>query len=345
MTVRYNVDYPLQFASYVPANLSDQFGTSIGNRDDSFETWCINPLPRGLYHNLAFTGGFEDTGVLQKSRQLGGDNKGNTVNKYMAAITDVPVVTSNRLIYEQLNAKTMFDLNKEYRIAWMSVTFTIPENTSGAPNRHVFIEWTNLPHATPCRPSEAASWLLDMPTTAIDTADSPPEDYGGWNWICNPIDIATACSQPGKISGKHGWQRAMLTAGSPVTITWRPRHANIKWDAQETLDLYSTTGGRISPVDKFGTKWSRGYLPTHDNGTKAPLDETSHLWMGPIIRMVDADIPISSANKSSSSQGDLSLAEKYNVRCNLSMVVKFRRMQANDPYFPGIRTLPNDNLT
>lgn len=343
MTVRINMDYPLLYASYVPAINQSAMGTQVGNRADSFETWCINPMPAGFYFVPQRCGGFEQSAVLQSQRQIGGPTVGNTQTQYMKALTDLPVVITNYHLYQALHSKTMFELNKEYRLAWVSITFTIPENSSGQPNRHMFVEWTNLPHATPCRPGEALRWVLGDPDDAAAAATNPTDDYGGWNWICNPVDIASACSVPGKASGKHGWQRAMLTAGSPVTITWRPRHANIKFDHVETIDCVTTANFRHAPVDEFGSKWSRGYLPTHEITSRAKGDNSYHCWMGPVIRIVDADKALTTTSDATSSQGDYTLSSLYNIRCNLSMAVKFRKMQANDPYFPDIHPVEVDN--
>ena len=344
LTVRYNVDYPLQAASYVPVvDTEVPFGTKVGVPINSFETWCINPLPLSLIYPLGGCGAFGTTAAQQRTRQFGGAAVGNTTTQYNKTITDIPVVIGNDNVYDTVYANTMFRLCKEYRIAWVSVTLTLPENTAGQPNRHLFIEWTNMPHATAATPVDVRNWICPTGATndSIDAGRDIPDDAKGWNWICNPLDVATACSIPAKSSGKHGWQRAMLTSANPVTISWRPRHANIKFDNQLVTDLYvktnNTFAARVNPVDMYGTKLTRGYLPTRAmHNTEPTLDEENHVWLGPIIRLVDTDKPIQLATKYQSSQGDQTLSDLYNIRCNLSMCVKFRKMQANDPYFPQI---------
>lgn len=347
-TVTYNTDYSLNSVSFIPSHGVEQ-GTAVGIPSGGFETWSVNPMPPGFIGGPGKAGAWTVTAASQVYRKIGVDTEaqpervyGNTRTAYMRALTDLPVTMTNFMMYNNMNATAMWRMCDSYRIASVTLTFTIPELTNQGVNRHLFVEWTNLPRATASTPGEINAWVVDPSGITLDNGHvaGDPEDSNGWNWICNPVDVARACSIPGKQSARSGWNRAMLTATSPVTVMFRPRHAAIRFDNTQTYDVSNVAdpnGIRIASVEQYANKRKlvRSYLPTRDSTViSASNDNYEHLWFGPCFRISDTDKPMQEGQ----TKGTLaqSFASDYNIRVNATIKLKLRGMPVNDPIFPNI---------
>ena len=91
--------------------------------------------------------------------------------------------------------------------------FTIPQFTNGVSNHHVYLEWCHLPKA------QSPGWEDLNQFVLPQSGNVNALDAQGWNWLCRPIDVAQACSIPGRESGEHSWHRRQLTPGQPVVIS------------------------------------------------------------------------------------------------------------------------------
>ena len=350
-TVTYTTDYSLNSVSFIPS-LEAVEGTYVGIPTGGFETWSVNPMPPGFIGGPGKAGGWTTTAASQVYRKIGIDAErnpvhvyGNQTTAYMKALTDLPVTISNYMMYNYMNASAMWRMCDSYRIASVTLTFTIPELTNEGVNRHLFIEWTNLPGATACTPGDVSSWVTDSTGITLENGHvrGDPEDSDGWNWICAPIDIAKACSVPGKQSARSGWNRAMLTSTSPVTVTFRPRHSAIRFDNAQSFDvsnIQDPNGIRVSSIEQYANrrKLVRSYLPTRDSVRITSNNDTyNHEWMGPCFRISDTDKPMENGQQKATL--NQSFASDYNIRVNAVIKLKLRGMPVNDPLFPNINPI------
>ncbi|APG55820.1 Cap [Intivirus quri] len=156
-------------------------------------------------------------------------------------------------------------------------------------------------------------------------------DTGGFNWVCRPIDIALACSPAGRNSKLNGWHRQTLSYTHPVTIRYRPRHADMTMDNNPDVAPDTANGNKphIILTDQFSQsgRLTRGYLPTGQAITR----RTDQVWFGPVIRIVDAGKPIE-PYEGEETFGDF--YEEYGIRCTITAALRLRAKTCNDPVFP-----------
>lgn len=323
--VRYHTDFELGLSSLVPSATSVN-GTYVGVSDGNYATWSVPIVPPSfIYAPGASVLGSWGSQALT-TRSIGNQSQEFTDT---LMITDLPTCISSNNIFGLCNCSDLAELMTKYRIAYCTATFTIPENTDGQKNHHLYIEWTHLPLATACK-SESLYDLLMTPSSGLN------DDTYGFNWICNPMDIAEACCVPGKANGKHKWQRAQLTATAPVTIRWRPRHAAIRNDRNYYLDS-TGNGVDFKHMDQFAMKSAlvRSYLPINRSESVRPHDD--QVWMGPIVRVIDADIPVTALG----SLTPQDFISKYHIRVSFNICLKLKGMKANDALFPTFKpTIP-----
>lgn len=322
MTVSGTRESQLVDCSFIPA-AKPVLGTDVGTPQGGFYTWSINPLPVSVVNipgDPKFIGAWSSEPKNILIRQIGMGANGTTETRML---TDMPVCISNVSVKSIVRCETMWKLHKLYRITFVSCTFTVPEFTEGKRNHNLYLEWTHLPRGR-CSAYEDCNGMV------VGSAASSMNTYG-FNWIVNPPDIAEACCPDGRNNRLNGWHRRQLAYNRPVTISWRPRHTNLLEDHQNYLDSVGSSGqGSMRVLDHFGTKNKliRGYLPTDVD--QSIFDERQ-FWMGPCIRLVDADMPISDQGGGINNK---SLFDVYGVRVSTLVKVKFKDMNTTDPLFP-----------
>ena len=330
LTVSGNRESCLEESSFIP-KASLVKGSFVGTLEDGFYQWSINPLPAGVADVPgmdAYIGYWTNTGNKVYTRSIG-------INGDAKMLMDLPVCISQTSVRNLVRCNTLFELCKYYRVASVSCTFTVPERTELGPNHNLYLMWTYFPHM---RAATAESCYGFVTPEAGAWRDSESPTVRGWNWIANPADIAEACSVDGIENGRNGWQRKQLAYNSPVTISWRPRHANIiashvnyndaYWSKQDQVNI-----GQNKVLSLFATdpKMVRSYLPTDidDNA-----ESEKQFWMGPAIRLIDGDIKASQPLPSNPTQN---LFDLYGVRVTTTIVVKFKGMNTADPIFPDFQ--------
>lgn len=326
LTVSGNRESCLEESSFIPlAKLVK--GSYVGALNDNFYMWSINPLPAGVVEtpgSSSYIGGWKTEGPKLYTRSIGLQGEGTM-------LIDLPICISQRSLRNLVHCNTLFELCKSYRIVSVSCTFTVPERTSDGPNHNLYLMWTHLPK---CRAADAESvfGMVAMDPMSYSDDSAPPSAYG-WNWIANPADIAEACSVDGIENGRNGWQRKQLAYNSPVTISWRPRHAKII-AAHENYTDATYKGGKNQIYNKFTSNFasdlrmSRGYLPTDIDDTQ---QNERQFWMGPCIRLVDGDVKASEPVPTNNTQN---IFDKYGIRVTTTIKVRFKGMNTSDPIFP-----------
>lgn len=331
---------PLLGNSLVP-NSVGILGSNIGVDGNDFMTWNITPFIN------------EDSSAIvgKQARKFTYDSCATssmyiTTSDYQKMITDMPIIINNYKL-KQLVPTQYWEICDEYRISYVNISFSVPEFTNEK-NNTLYIEWTNLPHARSCTPNDSMPFLVDDPETINIVSDNPlsqqtkvPQDISdahGWNWICRPKDIADATSRQGRESGRYGWHRQMLTYTHPVTISFRPRHADVHYDATAVAADYA--GGShfsATPVDTYATNkyLTREYLPIlwyQNLAGELPQKSYCQHWMGPIIRLTDAN-RLATGNKPTGT-----LFAEYGIRCTWQIGVKFRGLSGTQDIFPDYRS-------
>ncbi|AIY31231.1 putative capsid protein [Dromedary stool-associated circular ssDNA virus] len=317
-TVGFHRDFEVNLCSAIPS-VSNIAGSSVGVPADNYCTWSIPVVPPELLYPLGNNLlGYWKNDVALSTRNIG------TAQTYGGEpmITDLPTCISSQNLFGNLNCVALSNLMTKYRIAYCTATFTIPENTNGEKNHHLYLEWTHLPLAQPCKPDSLWGFIA--------SSASGYKDSYGFNWVCRPIDIAEACSIPGKGSYKHKWHRAQLTSNAPVTIAWRPRHSAISADRTYYVDNKGNNSNQVSHQDEFADKdrFVRSYLPVLKHAENVTRND-DQVWLGPVVRLVDADLPINSTIDNALRLG------KYHIRCSFSLKLKLKGMKAADPLFPS----------
>ena len=324
LTVSGNRESCLEESSFIP-EATQVYGSYVGVLRDGFYTWSINPLPAGVVDmpgDSAYVGGWRAEGNYLYTRSIGKTGEGKM-------LVDLPLCISQTSVRNLVRCNTLFELCKSYRIVSVSCTFTVPERTSDGPNHNLYLMWTHLPK---CRAADAESCYGLVCKEVADIPGQNSPSVSGWNWIANPADIAEACSVDGIENGKNGWQCKQLSYNSPVTISWRPRHAQIIAAHQNYTDSGYAAGkgatyNKVLPNFAGELKMGRGYLPTD-------IDDNSGVekqyWMGPCIRLVDGDIKASEPTP----QPTQNIFDTYGIRVTTTIKVRFKGMNTSDAIFP-----------
>lgn len=329
LTVSGNRESCLEESSFIPLATLVK-GSYVGALSDNFYMWSINPLPRGVAEEPGYSpyiGGWATEGPKLYTRQIGLKEEGKM-------LIDLPICISQVSVRNLVKCKTLFELCKSYRIVSVSCTFTVPERTSDGPNHNLYLMWTHLPK---CRAADAESCFGMVAPDVGQLASDDVLSAFGWNWIANPADIAEACSVDGIENGRNGWQRKQLAYNSPVTISWRPRHAKIIASHENYTDAnYTTRDGNVV-YNKFQSNFaadlrmSRGYLPTDIDDS---LKNERQYWMGPCIRLVDGDVK---ASEPAPTNNKNNIFDKYGIRVTTTIKVRFKGMNTSDPIFPDFQ--------
>lgn len=324
LTVSGSAEYPLTYGSLLPVERK-AMGSKVGIPSDGFCTWSICPLPLGVPQEIGdsnYIAFWEDLNTNFASRYVPKIGLGTSSTDETKMLCDLPVCISSYSVRNIVKCETLWKLYKLYRISWVSVTFTVPEFTGGQRNHNLYLEWSYLPHARCAAFEDCLGMVMSSKGQFGDT--------GGWNWIYNPPDVATACSIDGRKNGRNGWRRAQLAYNHPVTISWRPKHSPLIQDHVNYWDATSTTSGSSKILDLWPTKdkFVRSYLPTdidQDNSMERQV------WCGPVIRLIDADITAAAIPKTAPTNTWYS---QYGIRCTCQVKLKFRNMDSADPIFP-----------
>lgn len=324
LTVSGNRESCLEESSFIP-EAQQVFGSYVGTLRDGFYTWSINPLPAGVVDmpgDSAYTGRWRNEGNYCYTRSIGLAEEGKM-------LVDLPICISQISVRNLVRCNTLFELCKSYRIVSVSCTFTVPERTSDGPNHNLYLMWTHLPK---CRAADAEACYGMVCKEVADLGGQNSPSVSGWQWIANPADIAEACSVDGIENGKNGWQRKQLSYNSPVTISWRPRHAQIIASHKNYTDSGYASGkgvtyNKVLPNFASDLKMSRGYLPTDIDDSQAVERQ---YWMGPCIRLVDGDIKASEPLP----QPTQNVFDLYGIRVTTTIKVRFKGMNTSDPIFP-----------
>lgn len=140
LTVSCRREYPLVYSSFIP-DVFVLYGSEVGARQGEFYSWSVNILPKELVlvpgdvitvgkWAIPTAGGGGATGLL--TRTLGGND---TKNWW----TDMPICVRSDTVFKALNAENLWKMHTEYRVRYISVTLTVPENTNGARNHHCML--------------------------------------------------------------------------------------------------------------------------------------------------------------------------------------------------------------
>lgn len=346
-TVGIHSDHILINCSQLPPQ-TDSYGTLIGVQPNGFRTWSINPLPITL-GPTGFGVPWQTWGQSLANRTIAP----YSVNSGLPLVgrdflTDLPIVMYGNYLSTAFQCQPLWDICDEYRLSFVTFTFTIPENvqtvsTTGDPvtvkNHHLYIEWCNLPLTHACTFEE---WVQSTVSgTTVPTSQNTFETYG-WNYLPAPIAIAEACSVQGYTSGRHRWHRKQLSYQTPVTIRFRPRHAKLDSASIGCLDGFGPADSkgnpsvfRVTESDVFSqqSKFVRSYVPTKTRNRNSPqISDHAVCWFGPCIRLVDADISATDATKSP----DMTPYQAYGIRVTMTAKLKLRKMSASTPLFPDL---------
>ena len=322
MTVRASSDYILQYSSRVPVE-SKLLGGTVGVPPDGFATWSINPMPEDFVKSM----------ILGDSRVVGWwSNDGANIDKrligvggddQMKLLTDLPVILRSDKLADFFQCNKLWDLFRSYRLTYVNLTFTVPENVNTKPNHNLYIEWCD---GRKWRPSSFEDCRGMVCSDAATYSSTNSWEVRGWNWLPNPPDVAESCCPLGRISPGQGWHRRQLAYNRPVTIRFRPRHC----DLQASHVNFADATGSSTGYDKVIFNWStsghfvRSYLPTD-------IADTSfehQYWFGPVVRLVDADDSAASTHTAGN------LFSLYGVRVSVSAGMRLKYMKANDDPFP-----------
>ena len=329
-TVSIQRDFALRLASYVPpqttlvgngTNVAGPGGI-IGIDPGGFRTYNVLAVPPDLFTrtvgSTTMVGPQWAPGSEYINRRIG------TSNGQTAMLTDLPQIVWSKPIPKFFNCNSLWNICEEYRIAWIALSFTVAESQTQN-NRHLYIEWTNLPSAKAPQWSDLDGTVVPETYTTVGNLDT-----AGFNWLCRPIDIAMACSPAGRNSKLNGWHRQMLSYTHPVTIRYRPRHADMTIDnAPDLAPGKESSGTKVVLTDQFSEsgRLTRGYLPIG----QASVDRQEQCWFGPVIRVVDC-------NKSTTRAMDEmefdDFYSEYGIRCTMTAVLRLRAKTCNDPVFP-----------
>ena len=310
--------------------ISDRSTEDIGIEPDSFRTWNIQILPPWCPAPgfSAYTGGWGSDGFRTTLIPHSSVQKDTT--KWTFRIRDLPNAISITDLYNNGDIKRIWQVYKEYRIARVSVTLSVPEYNGASPqdsNRRLYVEWNHLPRV-PTADGFTTNRYAFKGTTIPGVSEG---GLYGWNWLWNMEDMARTCTISSHSAKGTGWHRKMLTAQQPVTISWRPRHADIKESMNPFLDRTGKNPDMDADTSKMtnyaqNPKFVRSYLPAW----AVIQSGWSHWWTGPIVRLVD------SAHRASEAFGTddpADLFEAYGIRAHVVFDIKLRGLQSNDPSF------------
>lgn len=326
MTVRASGDYILQYSSRIPLE-TKLLGGTVGIPAEGFATWSINPLPEIFVKDVSIgdknvvgwwsnDGSGNNTDVRHIG--IGGDDQ-------MKLLTDLPLVIRSDKIPLFFQCNKLWDMFRSYRLTYVSITFTVPENVNSGPNHNLYIEWCDGRKWRPAAFEDCSGMVCGSNPTF---ASVNSWEIKGWNWLCNPPDVAESCSPMGRSSGGQGWHRQQLAYNHPVTIRFRPRHADIQFSHSNFADAYDKTTGVNKVIYQFSqnSKFVRSYLDT--DIAHSYTSEVQH-WFGPVVRFIDADTGVDGISGAGNN-----LYRVYGVRCTCSMGLRLKYMKANDVPFP-----------
>ena len=124
----------------------------------------------------------------------------------------------------------------------------------------------------------------------------------------------------------NGWHRKQLNYQCPVTIRFRPRHTKIIESRNYYVDKSgSDTYYRANAFWPNSDKLVRSFL---NCDVKNGQQNERHYWMGPVIRLIDADLAQGAAISNST------LFDLYGIKATVTGKLALRGIKANDPIFP-----------
>lgn len=326
MTVRASADYILQYSSRIPLE-TKLLGGTIGIPAEGFATWSINCLPE-IFVKDVFIGDKNVVGWWSND----GTGNNNDVrhigigrDEQMKLLTDLPLVIRSDKIPLFFQCNKLWDIFRSYRLTYVSITFTVPESVNAGPNHNLYIEWCDGRKWRPAAFEDCCGMVCDTNPT-FSSVNS--WEIKGWNWLCNPPDVAESCSPMGRASGGQGWHRKQLAYNHPVTIRFRPRHADLQFSHSNFADAYDKSTGVNKVIYQFSqnSKFVRSYL---DTDIAQSYTSEVHHWFGPVVRLIDADGGVEAITS-----GGQNLFNAYGVRCTCSMGLRLKYMKANDNPFP-----------
>ena len=124
----------------------------------------------------------------------------------------------------------------------------------------------------------------------------------------------------------NGWHRKQLNYQCPVTIRFRPRHTKIIESRNYYVDKSgSDTYYRANAFWPNSDKLVRSFL---NCDVKNGQQNERHYGMGPVIRLIDADLAQGAAISNST------LFDLYGIKATVTGKLALRGIKANDPIFP-----------
>lgn len=319
-------DYNLNCCSLIN---DDRCEEDLGVQDDSFRTWGLQIFPQwmscpGL---TTYTGDWTEEGF--RTPTIPHPSVQKDTDKWTFRIRDLPNAVNIKDVYNHGDVVMLWQVYKEYRISRISITLTVPEYNGSSPqdsNRRLYVEWNHLPRV-PTSDSFSTKRYAFKGTTLPEIGEA---GFYGWNWLWNMEDMARSCTISAHSAKGTGWHRKMLTAQQPVTISWRPRHADIKECFTNFIDKTSTnpTGDVANMITNYAqnSKFVRSYLPSWN----VIQSGYAHWWTGPIVRLVDTAHRVTEEFGTSD---PADLFEAYGIRAHLVIDIKLRGLQSNDPSF------------
>lgn len=325
MTVRGSADYILQYSSRIPKETTVLGGT-VGIPADGFATWSINPLPEVFIKNVVLgdkvvVGWWTNNGANVDDRVIG-----LGAEPSMKLLTDLPLVIRSDKIPGFFKCSKLWDMFRSYRLTYVALTFTVPENVNMNPNHNLYIEWCD---GRKWRPSAFEDCCGMVCANAPTYSSANMWEIKGWNWMPNPPDIAESCSPMGRVSGGQGWHRKQLAYNHPVTIRFRPKHCDLQFSHSNFADAYDKSTGVNKVMYQFSQKsnFVRSYL---DTDIASSVISEAQYWFGPVVRLVDADRSVADSVGADNNN----LYKVYGIRVTCTAGLRLKYMKANDNPFP-----------
>lgn len=355
-TVSFTTDYVVDQCSYIaPTALSDT--NAFGVSPDSYPAWSINILPNKLSilpgPNYLYR---SDAGTGQVVQTFAADNWSNVLGSptNLASVftqnrnfipqnamrhqqVDYPMYTNLRSFITFFDMTRLADIYDRMRVNRITVTLTVPENTSETKNHHLYIMYNygrgfeastahDLVHYCYSGTGQPAEW---------STTDVRLPQMVGYNWLWKQEDLVNAGALNGVRNAKSGWHIRELAYNKPVTLSWVPRHSRINATRNATIDATddatSTDLKSLPPhVINYEMNFSNSHrLSSASVETNArKLIEDNVWYTGPLVRLLDADKAPANGFTPASTK---TLFSEYGIRAHLYCSFTFTHFNQVDP--------------
>lgn len=358
-TVSFTTDYVVDQSSYIkPVQYSDT--NAAGVSPDSYPAWSINVLPNKLallpgpnylYRPDAGTGSGSSaiaqtfatanwSNVLGSTTYLNSQFKHNPTYIPDAAMrsqqVDFPMYTNLRSFVNFYDMERLAAIYDRVRVNRITVTLTVPENTSTEKNHHLYIMYNYGRGFESATAHDLVHYVFNstaQPSEWVDTNIRLPQCVG-FNWLWKQEDVVNAGSLNGVRNAKSGWHIRELAYNKPVTLSWVPRHARIATARNATIDATGAASTNdLSSLPPHVINYEMNFSNSHRLSSASvecnarKLHEDNIWYTGPLVRLLDADKAPASAFTPDGS----SLFDKYGIRAHLYCSFTFTHFNQVDP--------------